>query len=250
LAFDCRHLLIWLNKDAGMGRILHLKFGIGEAASTRQRRRTTMMRLKYLVAASALALIGTWQLSAPAQSAEDPHHPTPEAAQASPQTPPATPPGMAGQLGMMSGPMMNMMSMMNMMQMMGGGYAPGMGMIDHVEGRISFLRTELKITDAQAGVWNNFATALRANAQTLGTARGAMMGQMRTGQQQGQTLAERLDAQERWFAARLDGTRAIKAAFTKLYEALSQDQKKAADELLAPHMGMRMMMGVGAQMAR
>jgi hypothetical protein len=42
---------------------------------------------------------------------------------------------MAGQLGMMSGPMMNMM------QMMGGGYASGMGMIDHVEGRISFLRT-------------------------------------------------------------------------------------------------------------
>ena len=219
-----------------------------------------MMRLKYLMAAAAVAFIGTWPLSVPAQSAEDPHHPAGEAAaQASPQTPPATPPGMARQPGMMGGmggqqgmmggiPMMNMMGMM---QMMGGGDAPGMGMIDHVEGRIAFLRTELKITDGQAGTWNAFAAALRANAQNLGTARGAMMGQ--TGQPQVQTLAQRLDAQERWLTARLDGTRAIKTAFTKLYDVLSQDQKKTADELLAPHMGMGMAMmttGMGGQTAR
>jgi hypothetical protein len=219
--------------------------------------------MKHLMTAATVALIGTWPLNVPAQSAEDPHHPAGEAAaQASPQTPPATPPGMAGQPGMMGGqqgmmggmPMMNMMSMMNMgmMQMMGGGDAPGMGMIDHVDGRIAFLRTELKITDAQAGAWSAFAVALRANAQKLGTARGAMMGQMGAGQPQAQTLAQRLDAQERWLTARLDGTRAIKTAFTKLYDVLSQDQKKTADELLAPQMGMgmAMMAGMGAQMTR
>jgi hypothetical protein len=212
--------------------------------------------MKHLMTAATVALIGTWPLSLPAQSAEDPHHPAGEAAaQASPQTPSPTSPGMPGP-GMMGGMggqqgMMGGMPMMNMMQMMGGGDAPGMGMIDHVEGRIAFLRTELKITDAQAGAWNAFAVALRANAQNLGAARGAMMGRMGAGQSQGQTLAQRLDAQERWLTARLDGTRAIKTVFIKLSDALSQDQKRTADELLAPHMGMTMAMmtGMGMQPA-
>jgi hypothetical protein len=144
--------------------------------------------------------------------------------------------GMGGQ-GMMGG--MSMMNMMGMMQMMGGD-GPGMGMIDRVEGRIAFLRTELKITDAQAGAWNAFAAALRTNAQSLGTARGMMMGRMGAGQPQAQTLTQRLDAQERWLNARLEGTRSLKTAFTGLYGALSEDQKKTADDLLAPHMGMGM----------
>jgi len=213
-----------------------------------------MSRVKHIMTAAAVALIGTAALSAPAQSAEDPHHPAGEAAaQASPQTPPGNPQGMVGRPGMMGG--MPMMNMMSMMQMMGGGDAPGMGMIDHVEGRIAFLRTELKVTDAQADAWNAFAVALRVNAQNLGAARGVMMGQMGAGQPQVQTLAQRLDAQERWLTARLDGTRAIKTAFTKLYDVLSQDQKKTADELLALPMGMgmgmaMMMTGMGAQIAR
>jgi hypothetical protein len=163
-----------------------------------------------------------------------------------------------GEQGMMGGmPMMNMMNMMGMMQqMMGAGDAPGMGMIDHVEGRIAFLRTELKITDAQTAVWNAFAAALRTNAQNLGTARRAMMGQMGAGQPQLQTLTQRLDSQERWLSARLDGTRALKTAFTGLYRALSEEQKKTADEILAPHMGMGMgmmamtPMGQGGPMGR
>ena len=210
-----------------------------------------MTRMKDLMTAATVALIGTWALSASAQSAEDPHHPAGAAAtQASPQAPLATPPGMPGQPGMMGG--MAMMNMMGMMQMMGSGDAPGMGMIDHVEGRIAFVRTELKITDPQAGAWNMFAAALRSNAQNLGAARGVMMGQMGAGQPQVQTLAQRLDAQERWLTARLDGTRMIKTAFTKLYDVLSQDQKKTADELLAPQMGMgtAMMAGMGGQMTR
>jgi hypothetical protein len=142
---------------------------------------------------------------------------------------------------MMGGPqgMMGGMPMMNMMQMMGG-QAPGMGMMDHVEGRIAFLRTELKITGAQAGVWNAFAEALRTNAKKLGEAEASMMPRADTTQPQAPTLAQRLDLQERWFAAELDGTRAIKAAFTKLNDAFSDEQKKAADELLAPNMGMGM----------
>src|SRR3569623_1000224 len=33
---------------------------------------------------------------------------------------------------------------------------------------IAFLRTELKITDAQSSAWNAFADALRSNAKSLG----------------------------------------------------------------------------------
>lgn len=208
-----------------------------------------MARMKYLMAATAVALFGAWPLNVAAQLV-DPHHQLGEAgAPTLPPKPPTTQPAMASKPGMMGGtdgqqgmmgetPMMNMMAMM---QMMNGGDAPGMAMTGHVDGRISFLHTELKITAAQEGIWNIFAGTLRTNAQTLGAARGAMMGQMGPGTPQAQTLTQRLDTQERWLTARLDGTRAIKVAFSKLYNVLSQGQKKTAEELLAPHMGMGMM---------
>ena len=127
---------------------------------------------------------------------------------------------------------------------MGAGSA-GMATIDHVEGRIAFLHAELKITETQATAWNNFADALRANAKKLGEVRASMMSQPAAEQQQAPTLTARLDAQERWLVARVDGIRAMKAAFTPLYATFSDDQKKAADELLGPHMGMGMGMGMG-----
>lgn len=130
--------------------------------------------------------------------------------------------------------MMHSMGMMQGMGMMGGGMG-GMATIDRVEGRIAFLRTELSITDAQADAWNGFADALRANAKKLAEARTAMMSK---GEASAATVAARLDLQEQWLVARLDGTRAMKSAFAKLNEVLSEDQKKTANDLLAPHMGM------------
>jgi hypothetical protein len=61
-------------------------------------------------------------------------------------------------------------------------------------------------------------------------------------------MADRLDKQEQWLQARLDGTRTMKAALAKLNETLSDDQKKAADDLLAPHMGTGMMGRMGSRM--
>jgi hypothetical protein len=122
--------------------------------------------------------------------------------------------------------------------MEGMGGMGGMATIDRVEGRIAFLRTELKITDTQTGAWNAFADALRANAKKLGEVRGSMMAQMNTAQ----PAPDRLGLQEQWLAARLEGTRAIRAAATALYGVLADDQKKTADEILAPHMGMMAMM--------
>jgi len=210
-----------------------------------------MTRLK-IASAPALAVIAAtmWGQAANAQATpqdHEAHHPGGSAAQpAVPATPPApsTPPAMGPQQGMMGmmGMMSNMPEMMRMMGMMRG--MGGMSTIDRVEGRIAFLRTELKITDAQASAWNTFADALRANAQKLAAVRSAMM-MPQPGATAPQTLADRLDAQERWLAARLEGTRAIKAAFVPLYGVLSDEQKKAANELLAPHMGMGMGTGTG-----
>jgi hypothetical protein len=140
--------------------------------------------------------------------------------------------------GMMGGkmPMMDMVKMMEMMRQSGDGM--GMDTTDHIEGRVAFLRTELKITEAQQPAWNAFADALRTNAKTLGEMRGSMMSQQGTGA----GLVEKLAFQEKWLAARLEGTRAMKSALTNLVSTFSDEQKKAADELLAPQIGMMPMM--------
>ena len=83
--------------------------------------------------------------------------------------------------------------------------------------------------------WNAFANALRA--KSLGEVRALMMAGAAP-----QTLLDRLTLQEKWLAARLEGIRAIKPALTILVGTLSDEQKKMADELLAPHMGMMAMM--------
>jgi hypothetical protein len=196
--------------------------------------------MKRLIGATALAL---GVAAAPVTFAQnladhEAHHPPQNAAPATGQpeqpTPLAAQPGTGGtpMTNMMGGmPVANMMTTVQMMQMMG----PGIASIDHIEGRIAFLRTELKITEAQTSAWNPFA-----NAKKLGEVRGLMM-QVPGAGQQAPTMTERLDLQERWLLARLDSTRAIKAAFISLYGALSDEQKKTADELLAPHMGMGMM---------
>ena len=52
------------------------------------------------------------------------------------------------------------------------------------------------------------------------------------------TSAERLEEQERLLSARLDSIRAVKPAYAKLYAVLDDTQKKNADELMAPYLGM------------
>jgi hypothetical protein len=199
--------------------------------------------MRTLTFAAAL-LVTTLGHSAWAQSAEDHqgHHPDQKEAQEQPK-PKAGEPGPAGSQsmscgGMMGGkmPMMDMAKMMEMMQQSGDGMG-GMEMIDHVEGRIAFLRTELRITDAQQPAWNTFADVLRTNAKTLAEMHGSMMSQQGPG-----GLVEKLALQEKWLAARLDGTRAMKSALTNLVAMFSDEQQKTADELLAPRMGLMSMM--------
>jgi hypothetical protein len=126
------------------------------------------------------------------------------------------------------------MSMMpgGMMQGMQGGMSMMMNMAQHVEGRIAFLKTELKITEAQAPQWNQFADTLRANARRL-TEMHEMMGQGAS-----PSAPERLDHMEKMMAGMLEAVRSTKAALTPLYAVLSDEQKKTADTLLHGPMGM------------
>ena len=142
-------------------------------------------------------------------------------------------PGMMGPGGMMGGDMMdNMRRMMGMMSMMGAGMRPG---AEHIEGRLAFLKTELKITDAQAPEWNVFADAVRANAKAMAETHKQAMSQGSP-----KTLPERLALQQKAMTAHLDAFNTTTGALDKLYDALSVEQKKVADGIIVGPMGMPM----------
>lgn len=148
------------------------------------------------------------------QASPDPHHP-------------AAPPSMP--MAAMPGGMMGSMPMIGTMQMMMGQD----GMAGHVEGRIAFLKAELKITEAQTPLWNVVADAMRTTAKGMADMPYgmAMMGSAAT-------LPDKLATDEKAMAARLDALRKLKAAVEPLYAAFDADQKKTADELMIGPMGM------------
>ena len=99
----------------------------------------------------------------------------------------------------------------------------------HIEGRIAFLKTELKITDAQAPQWNAFADVLRQ----LDKARRDRWEQMRASTTTQPNALERLQRRETMAEARAQQVKQYAAAFRPLYAVLSDDQKKSADQLFA-----------------
>jgi LTXXQ motif family protein len=139
--------------------------------------------------------------------------------------------GMMGGGGMMGHGMMGGGGMMGMMgrgcPMMGMMMGGGGDMPMYREGRIAFLKAELAITDAQANVWNAYAEALKKNMQSMQDMHKTMMA-VRTAK----TPVERLDAHVTTMEGRLQALKDIKPALAALYDALSDDQKKKADQLL------------------
>jgi len=188
---------------------------------------------------AALAAIMTGLLAAPsfAQSTgKDEHHPATGTSQATPSAGSMPMQGMMGR-GIMGQGMMGQ-GMMGQGMMGQGMMGPG-----HVEGRIAFLKTELKITDAQQKPWDAVADAMRANANRMTE----MMGGMMAGGAAA-SLPERIAAREKLLSARLDALRKYQAAVDPLYAALSDNQKKTADELMPGMIGISMgggMMGGG-----
>ncbi len=137
--------------------------------------------------------------------------------------------------------------------MMGGGWCPEdskrpCAASARIDGRLAFLKAELKITDAQKSVWDEVAGVIRATGEAHKDMRRGMMEQMRDGTFFKQPLPDRLAFQQTHLEARLEQVKSVKGAVGKLYAVLDSDQKKAADEIVLPMMGMGMGRGMGRGM--
>jgi LTXXQ motif family protein len=107
---------------------------------------------------------------------------------------------------------------------------------ERVEARLAYIKTALKITDAQQPQWNAFADTLRKQAAE-GDKRiqgwRAQAGQR--SERQRPTAIARIEREQQRHAAAVVRLNEILAAERPLYAALTADQKPVADELLAPH---------------
>lgn len=107
--------------------------------------------------------------------------------------------------------------------------------IEQVIGRTASLCSKFQVTAAQSKAWNAFASALRDNTHLQKEA-----GTTRRADALAPNLLAQMEIQERVLAARLKGIRKIKTALTALFEALTPDQRKMADELLSPETGLKL----------
>ncbi|WP_186419906.1 Spy/CpxP family protein refolding chaperone [Bosea sp. CS1GBMeth4] len=192
-----------------------------------------MTMFRRLTRAGAASLI---LLAAAPAFAEDAHHPpgtqpaAPQASAPSAQPQAAAPAREAQQDGAGAGGM-GMMGAGS-----GGMMGPAMAQMmspERIEGRIAFLKTELRITDAQQPLWNAFADALRADARTM---KGGMQGMMSARDGMKRPLPQRIEHHERTLTGHLDALRRLKTALEPLYAALDDTQKRSADQLLMPGM--------------
>jgi protein CpxP len=99
-----------------------------------------------------------------------------------------------------------------------------------VDGRIAFLKTQLKITPAQEVQWQQVEAAMRENAktldQTITTAR----------QNRGNIDAvQRLELRAQFAKVRVDNDARLLAAFKPLYASLSPEQQQMANQLVGAH---------------
>jgi hypothetical protein len=121
--------------------------------------------------------------------------------------------------------------------MMGSGPMPMMSMMtDHIEGRLAFLKAELKISESQLPQWKAFAEAVHASAKSMSGMPASMM------EARALPLPQRIEATEKGMSLRLDALRKIGAAVGPLYASLSPEQKRIADSLMVSPMGMLDMM--------
>lgn len=101
------------------------------------------------------------------------------------------------------------------------------------DGRIAFLKAELKITPAQTAAFDAFAGALRQNAEE-------MTSQMKRAQEQRAsdtvkkppTALEQLERRAEMAKMQATQSQRYLDTFKPLYAQLSDEQKKTADEIL------------------
>ncbi|WP_036285778.1 Spy/CpxP family protein refolding chaperone [Methylocystis sp. ATCC 49242] len=130
----------------------------------------------------------------------------------------------------------------------GGGGMGGMmknmmcGFTEHLEGRLAYLKAELKLTDEQASSWNTFAEGWRAAAQKASAKCAATDERMDHSKP---PVLHKLSMMENHMVDHLDIVRAQKAAIEPFFTTLSDEQKKIASETMTSIMKVGMSMGGG-----
>jgi len=112
---------------------------------------------------------------------------------------------------------------------------------ERVEARLAYLKTALRITDAQQPQWDAFANTLRKQAREMDVRIEARRAQRAQSGRDGRVTAiERLERRQQRLELASSRLNEIVAAAKPLYAALTPEQQKVADELLAQrHRGMR-----------
>ena len=98
-----------------------------------------------------------------------------------------------------------------------------------VEQRIATLHAALKITPDEDAKWNAVAQAMRENASNLDQ---LIAGNRKTAPQD-MTAVDDLTLYQKFAQAHVDGLKNLTSAFSSLYDAMSDQQKKNADQVFA-----------------
>ena len=107
---------------------------------------------------------------------------------------------------------------------------------ERAEARLAYMKTALKITDAQAPQWNAFASVVRKHAQQADQRmqeRRARMEQAKGGERKRPTAIERLERRQQFLTVALSRSNEMLAVQKPLYAALSSEQQRIADEVFA-----------------
>jgi hypothetical protein len=99
-------------------------------------------------------------------------------------------------------------------------------------GRLAYLKSDLKITNAQQAAWKEYADAVTDRVGVMQSVRQTMMEAMRTGD-----TNERMDARITGMESMVAAMKAVKPATEKLYAVLSDEQKKGPDQLIGMSCG-------------
>ena len=98
--------------------------------------------------------------------------------------------------------------------------------VEHTEARIKELKSELKITDAQEVLWNNFAQVMRENAKDMDAITKDKAESSKT-----MNAVEHMKFHSQITEARLNQQKKLIPPFEALYDGLSDEQKKVTDTI-------------------
>lgn len=124
------------------------------------------------------------------------------------------------------------------------------GVLDHVEGRLAYMETELKIAPQQTAKWQEFSAVVRTSVETHNAMMRSMAKEFDDGKIFEKRLPERLGWQIAQMAVRLEQIKVVKGAADDLYAVLTAQQKAVADDIVLPMTGMGMSSNQGRQMMR